>query len=503
MELEFIKRSVPYLKRIIHEIHTTEETGETVVPDSYPDMGKIIHSYAEPIIRSKDCREGSVTVTGGIRGGLIYSPDDHSQPRKLQFYLPFTVKIDSELIENNAQILCTCTVSSVNSRIINSRKAQLQADLSCDIAAFEPAEIEEYSVQSPPESLQLREKTYTLQLPSEISEKSLEISETLDLPISRPAMQDIYKCQCTLELLDKKLVANKGVFKGNAVIHLLYCSEDGHLYTYEWLLPFSQYCEFQSNYDQDSLELCPIVMGFDPEQDKQDPAHKLHISIQMLVQGIVCGTCTAKVIEDAYCTDAQLLPQWDQRSIECCLDIHKEKKLLQHRFNNIVTEVIDSDIYIGSASLTRAGDHLCAKTPISCHMLFLDENNEPAEMIETADYSQEYALAPNANAAVFSYPVGTVTAIALSGGAEISCELLHHAYFFASQSLQSLCGGTLAEKEGLQESRPSVIMKNVPRGSNLWEIAKSHGAKIEDIRAVNELKDETLSEAQILLIPVG
>ena len=59
-----------------------------IVPDSFPDVERIVYAGASAIVRSKECRAGSVSVTGGLRAAALYVPDDGSQPRALDAYIP-------------------------------------------------------------------------------------------------------------------------------------------------------------------------------------------------------------------------------------------------------------------------------------------------------------------------------------------------------------------------------------------------------------------------------
>ena len=106
MELSIQKTSLPYLRQVLHKIHYQEETGEAIVPDSYPDMAAIIDAYAEAVIRNKDCRSDSVVLSGGIRGAVLYQPEDGTAPKCLDFYLPFTVKFEHNDLVQDSPVLC-------------------------------------------------------------------------------------------------------------------------------------------------------------------------------------------------------------------------------------------------------------------------------------------------------------------------------------------------------------------------------------------------------------
>ena len=67
MELSFQTLPMRYLGNPIQGSQTQEQTAEVIVPDSCPDVARIVYTSASVIVRGKECRTGSVLVSGGIR----------------------------------------------------------------------------------------------------------------------------------------------------------------------------------------------------------------------------------------------------------------------------------------------------------------------------------------------------------------------------------------------------------------------------------------------------
>ena len=49
--------------------------------------------------------------------------------------------------------------------------------------------------------------------------------------------------------------------------------------------------------------------------------------------------------------------------------------------------------------------------------------------------------------------------------------------------------------------RPSVVIRRVERGEALWDIAKSCGSTVDDIRSANTLPGDEAAVGTLLLIP--
>ena len=129
MELTFQTSPLHFLRCVVQEVHFQEETSDTIVPDSYPDIASILDCYADPVVRGKECRERSVTITGGLKGGILYQPENESAPRCLELYMPFSVKFDHPDLTECSQVIVSARVRSVDARMINSRKAMLRISL--------------------------------------------------------------------------------------------------------------------------------------------------------------------------------------------------------------------------------------------------------------------------------------------------------------------------------------------------------------------------------------
>ena len=99
-------------------------------------------------------------------------------------------------------------------------------------------------------------------------------------------------------------------------------------------------------------------------------------------------------------------------------------------------------------------------------------------------------------------PVGEVSAVPVTGGLEVRCEL----EFCWQLTRQERISCVLSMKPGAvaaaQLPRPSLTIRMVGAGDTLWEIAKSCGSTIQDIRAANDLTSETVEGGTLLLVPI-
>ena len=64
MELNLRQQSLSYLQPAVITAQNQEETAECIVPDSSPDIERVLETCGMVLLRGKECREGSCTVSG-------------------------------------------------------------------------------------------------------------------------------------------------------------------------------------------------------------------------------------------------------------------------------------------------------------------------------------------------------------------------------------------------------------------------------------------------------
>lgn len=501
MELSFQSHPYHFLRSVMQEVRFQEETAEIIVPDSYPDIATIADCYAEAILRGKDCRDGSVTVAGGIKGVILYNAEDQSYARDLEVYIPFAVKFEHLALTSNAQVHCNMQVRSVDARMINSRKAMLRVNISCEITAYEEGIDVRYHLDGNYPALQTKETVYTTTVPMETAERSFTINDTIELPLGRPSVSRIYEFRCRPELTDEKLVGNKAVFKGILRCKILYLAENETLCIHEQNFVFSQYCELHTDYDDETVHTQFMITGYDLESEAGTD-RQISVSINILAQCVVNGTKSVTVIEDAYCVGHTLTPQWSECVLEGYLDQQNTTQVIRHRLPGELREILDTTIYWDHPEIVRSTDRMTVKVPATICVLGSDEKGILQMLTAKSEAVYDMALSDGAACHASAVPVGEVLSSLDPGGAEVRGSVLISISCFSREKLRSLCGGEIEELEA-DSGCPALIVRAVEKETTLWELAKTYGTTIGDIMAANQLESNVLLRDSMLLLPIS
>lgn len=502
MELTFQTSPLHFLRCVVQEVHFHEETAETIVPDSYPDIASILDCYADPIIREKDCRENSVIVSGGLKGGILYLPENETAPRCLDLYMPFSIKFDHPDLTERSQVIISARVRSVDARMINSRKAMLRVGIGCEITAYEQDKDELYDLKTKDPRLQLKTEQYTVELPLETSEKSFVLNDSLDIT-GHPSLSHICKSTLTVSPTDQKIVANKSIFKGMLNCKILYMTADQSIHCMQHQFPFSQYCELTTDYDEETATVYPVITGYDLVPDPQENPSSILVNVHILMQCLVSGKKELNLITDAYTTSGTLVPQWKSYTFSTCLDNTKMQKPLRKMLSGNIRSVLDTDIYWDYPVLQRNEDVMKVSAPVSIHVLGKDENDLWIQKTERAEVAEDIPMDRACICKAMVVPSGDSYTVLTVGGAEVHEAATLQTSCCAGNTLKTLAGTTIEETEGSVDSSPSLIVKTVEKNTPIWDLAKNYRTTEHRIKSANRLDTDHIPEDMLVLLPLS
>ena len=140
MEILFQAQTIRYLaEKRFDDLHQ-EQTGELPVPETMPELGRVVDCFGAVLVEERRVDSGSVTVTGSIQAGVLYVPAGEESPERLDLSLPFTVtkKVPTQA---DSVLFCWCWLRSLEARFVNARKLLVRAGLGSELTLLSPAEL--------------------------------------------------------------------------------------------------------------------------------------------------------------------------------------------------------------------------------------------------------------------------------------------------------------------------------------------------------------------------
>lgn len=498
MEITFEKNSVSCLNTAVREVCCAEESQQVKLPDSLPDIGRVLCAWGQPILRSKEWRSDSISLSGGMMVWVLYAPEDGTQERWIDAWLPFQMQWD--LPEGTAEgtIRIQCLPRFVDARSISARKLMVRAGIAVRAEAFVPQSLEVFHPDSVPEGVELLKSTYPVRLPVEAGEKTFLMDEELTLPDSAPKPEKLVYYRLNPRSTEKKVLSDKMAFRGNGNLHTLFRSEEGQLHSWDFELPFSQYAQLEGEYGTDAqadVQLMPTSL----ELELDDEGH-LRLKAGLTAQYLISDRQMMELIEDAYSPGRELEPWMQELELPVVLENRRENLYGEQSIAGEANLAADVSFLPEFPRQRQGEDEVLLEYPGQVQVLYYGEDGILHS--GTARWEGQQRLRSDENSTLTAVPVPVEPqAMAGNGRILVKTELPVEVTATANQRIPMVTGLELGQKQAPEPDRPSLILRRAGQ-RRLWDIAKESGSTVQAIRHANSLQDEAAPD-QMLLIPVS
>ena len=492
MELEFQQVQIPYLRSVLYETVLHEESGETVVPDTMPDMERIVDSYACVVLRSRECQGDAVSLAGDIQAGLSYMAAGEDTPRQITAYLPFSLRRSAP---GASQCAVTVRVRSVEGRMLNSRKAGLRVGLCVVLQAWEPTTQHCFAPGEPERRVQLRCADYPMRLPVEYAEKDLLLRDSLPLDAGQPEARRIVHADAQCRITDGKLSGSQAVCKGEVQLSLLYETMDLELCSAALTLPFSGLVELEDSYEEQGAEITPVLTSLNAALENGAVTAEAGVCLQCLVTQMV----SVPMVEDAYATRGVLHTEYQSCALQPRLDSRLLRQELRHELPVQAAEVVRAEALPDAPELQYGDGAVRVRTPVLLRVLYRDAGGEYRQTEGRTELSVELP-AEDALCRAEVWPDGVLFAAPAAGRIELRLPLALRLCWYDGG--EKRCVSALGLDDAPREERPAVVIRTLEEDTALWDVAKELRTTVSAIQTANDLEGETAPAGVMLLIPI-
>lgn len=498
MELQFRKTICSCLKQAVHEVNNLEQTQEVRLPDSMPDISRILGAWGQVIMRGKEWRSDRIQSNGGIMVWVLYAPEDGSEPRCVDTWIPLQMEWDLPETDREGTIRVRWLPRFVDARSVSPRKIMLRVGVAALGQAHIPMEADIYVPDEVPEMVELLRRTYPLTLDKEAGEKAFVLDEDLMLPAASPGAEKLLYYTVQPDASDCKVMADKLAFRGSANLHVLYRSEEGTLHSCDLELPFSQFAELDASYGKDvSADVTMGVTGLELELDEEG---HLRLKCGLVAQYLIRDRVPVELVEDAYCTDRAYELNSRQLELPAVLDVRSDTISAGQNLPGTGSRVADAVFMPDFPRVRRKEDSVEMELPGLFQVLYYDEEGTLQSGIGRWEGQWSMKADPASNVNVSVMPAGRPQTALTGDGIDLRSDVQLQTGTVSGSMLSMVAGMEIGEKKEVPANRPSVILRRCER-EPLWNLAKEYGSTVAAIKEANRLQEEP-DAMRFLLIPV-
>ena len=498
MELAFQKEAFGWIKPVVQQIQTQEQTQELKLSDGMPDIGRVLGAWGQPVLRSKEWRSDSFSASGGMMVWVLYAPEDGTQPRCCNGWIPWQLEWDLPSGTPEGKLRVSCLPRFVDARSVSPRKLMVRSGVAVLGEAFVDDRGEKYIPPEVPEDVQLLCNTYPMRLAVEVGEKTFQLDEELVLPQSCPTPGKLVSSTIHPEVTDSRVLGSRVLFRGNANLRLRYLSEEGKLFSWEFPVSISQYEDLSGVCSPDAradFRLCPTDL--DVSLDDQG---RFRLKCSLTAQYTVQDLCLLPAVEDAYSPVRELTAAYTQIPVVPVLEDAGHGLSVQLTIPQEAEGIADVSFLPDFPRQRRAAGAVELEQPASVQVLYYSP--EGTLQSAAAKWEGKLALRADPDVLVKAFPSAGITpeAQVTGEGIRLKGQLPLSVQTSAAQEVFVVTGLELGAQKEPDPGRPSLILCRAGEES-LWQLARNNGSTVSAIRSATGFEGEP-EPGQMLLIPV-
>lgn len=520
MTIDLVKEQVSLNELAISTSSVIMVDGDVIVPDVKPDIKEILVAEAVARITKKELSGGKLLVCGEVLIKVLYAPEaeDENLAKIKNMSAKFEFRDSIDCPAADAFFSVQAIAEHIELSIINSRKINMKVAVAIKVSGYAKKELSLCS--GVPEDSELESRTKKVCLFNTVADeqKNLIIAESIEVPPSKPEIDEILKVSVRAVKNDCKLMNNRIMIRGVLNVSTLYSSmTDGYsLEHMEHEIPFTEVLDIDG-----VSEDCMCNVSYDVKdvffavrQDLNAEQRIVALETELAVSVSVSQTTEMNVLEDCYSTNVST-------------HLSKEKLQLHELINEgistlalkeiltvpdgmpAVDAIYNIDIKPVITETEVSDGKLYIRGNAAAFLLYVSKECETPLSALVQEFPFEQAISiGNCEGKVMA---GSCVSV-LSAGftlnsqseVEIRCSLEFYTRVLRPYDIDVICGCDATEKEidEIIEDIPRLIIYFVQQGDTMWDIAKRYRTTYAKIMSVNKIEDANkIYAGQKLLIP--
>ncbi len=514
MPIELKRESIQVSEVLDHQKHSSEAYTYIIVPDSKPDILKVLSVDANAVIKEKYIQKDKITVSGNINFKILYLGDGEEKNVKSIYYdTPFSQAVNVPGVDDSIMSNISSKVSNVICNIENSRKLSVQTSIELDCNIVNPADID--LVTEIDSDKVVPYKTETLEVFNEVISQHdvIEIGDTVGIGQGMPMIEELLKADAILSQKDTKIVNNKLVVKGIAKISAVYTDVNATLQVVNQDVPFTEIVDVNGISDDMISDISYKIENLDCQVAEDNDGDRTIIDFDMTigVDTVAYDRSEIEVINDLYSPEAEIKIHTINANV---WSLYGEEKT-QIDVKESITLPVDapdiSKIYkvsvnpeITNISLAEGKMFIEGEITAAAEYISDDDKSPMHTAVKKIPFTHKTNITvENENI----QPYVNISVDEVSYSASKSHEIDVKLFVGISSKAVNNSNVNIISKIDVDEDlpeylMPSIVIYFVQSGDTLWNIAKRYRTTIDDIADINNIDpDMTLMPNQKLLIP--
>ncbi len=526
------------MELVTHTIHTnkikcrsniqTTLEDDMNVPDTKPDIEKLIKTQGEIHLTDVSPSDSKVTIRGNLSFSILYSSNDDIRPiHNIQGQIPFEETVNMDEVTASNEVFCHFDLEDCQASLINSRKISIRAILSLDCCQNEHSDITMGTDIVSEEAA--RAGMDTVAIPDGLNKKYSSIAYTqltlqkndifrindeFTLPKGKPTLDTLLYYEIVPQNMQSRIVDDGIRLMGDILLFALYTpeTEERRLEYIETEIPFDGIvnCNGCTESMIPDIEITVASKEIEVKPDEDGENRLFDIEVMLKLQMKFYEDDELQILEDAYSTSCELKLTRENIFYEKLLMKNQSSiRISDHvklNNNDTILQICNSSgtIQVDEQEITEDGIQL--EGAITLDIVYITDNDERPLNVAKGVIPFSHLIEIKGISPEDSYELQSdITQISIlmldSSEVEAKVVLSLCAIVFTNKSLNAI---TAISEVPLNlenfNNMPGLVGFIAGPNDTLWDIAKEYNTTPESIMELNGLTSNQIHKGDKLLL---
>lgn len=475
---------------------------DVIVNDIKPDVLNVISTNGVISIYKKEIMENKIRIDGAINTYIIYRADDENGSiRSLNTSLDFTQVIDIENCKDNMEAQVSINIKNFDTKVINGRKLNVKAVIEMAIKVYSNETYEVITGIEKADNVQILNNTQCITSLIGNGTNKVSIKDTVAIDVADD-FAEIMKVDFKIIDEETKISYNKVLSKADAVIEIMYLTEDNRINTVTTKIPIMGFVDIQNINENSDCEVKNNLSNLIIKPNNREE-HSIYIEAEIEVTCFAYETQEINIIEDLYSITEDI--EFNKTKINVIAERNRINDMYIMKENIRIPELIGRILDVKTNPIINSfqvrNGKIIYEGSLSLELLF--EQNTGID-IRVVDFPFNFD--------VLSEKIGEKSQIETmlkinqndfiikDGIVEITIGVQFDILQQKSKELNIIKDVTAEAIKNCDSY--SMVIYFVKSGDSLWKIAKMFKSTVEDIARINDIEDRNkINVGEQLYIP--
>lgn len=513
MSIELVKENIEYEQFLGENTADTVVKEEYIIPDTEPDVLKILTVDAKPTVLSKEVMQDKVYLEGQVEFDVLYlgKVDDKTEVCGVSYSAKFTNYVELEGAMHKMLSNAEANVEHMNCTAINERKIAVEGIIQLRSEVYSKSGLDIVKDVEGLDNVQFLKNSTSIDRTVSNTTASVIAKSNMQIPMDKPQILNILKCDINIHKKQVKVLEGKIQIEAFSKFDILYKAKDtGNIVHLSDDVLINQDVEDESvnstmnayaDFDLDAVE-------YNVKEDDLGENRILDIEALIKINIKTESKLDMEVIEDAYSPDLNIKIEkqnyrlnliYGQSTVETIV----KENIDTNKESGTPAEVIFINGKVAITDKKLVEDKALIEGIVKASVIYRTESDKIGALEEDVPFNISVDI-PGSKIEMTSSARGSLENIEATVEADtIAVKAILSVGVKVNYNAHK---DFLVNIETLDEERPrkkaSITIYTTQSGDTLWKIAKTYYTTIEDITRLNNIENpDYILPGQKLIIP--